>query len=147
MGDQPWSGDACSLVDAFRAGEHSPVDELDAVYAAIEASPLNAFAHLDREHALLAAKVADVSRPFGGVPLGVKELDAVAGWPYTSASVPLADRIATSTSTMVQRIRDVGGAVLVGQTTASEFGGVNLTRTLLHGTTHNPWQLDRTPGG
>ena len=48
---------------------------------------------------------------------------------------------------MVQRIRDHGGAVLAGQTTASEFGGVNLTRTVLHGTTRNPWQLDRTPGG
>ncbi len=117
------------------------------MYAAIDASPLNAFSHLDREHATLAAGVADVSRPFGGVPIGVKELDAVAGWPYTEASVPLADRVATATSTMVQRLRDAGGAILAGQTTASEFGGVNLTRTVLHGTTSNPWQLDRTPGG
>jgi aspartyl-tRNA(Asn)/glutamyl-tRNA(Gln) amidotransferase subunit A len=37
--------------------------------------------------------------------------------------------------------------VLVGQTTSSEFGGVNLTRTMLHGATHNPWQRGRTPGG
>jgi aspartyl-tRNA(Asn)/glutamyl-tRNA(Gln) amidotransferase subunit A len=37
--------------------------------------------------------------------------------------------------------------VLVGQTTASEFGGVNVTRTVLHGATHNPWQHGRTPGG
>jgi aspartyl-tRNA(Asn)/glutamyl-tRNA(Gln) amidotransferase subunit A len=37
--------------------------------------------------------------------------------------------------------------VLAGQTTASEFGGVNVTRTILHGVTSNPWQLDRTPGG
>ena len=34
----PWTGDACSLVDAFRAGERSPVEELDATLAAIEAS-------------------------------------------------------------------------------------------------------------
>ena len=34
-----------------------------------------------------------------------------------------------------------------GQTTASEFGGVNLTRTVLHGATGNPWDLSRTPGG
>jgi aspartyl-tRNA(Asn)/glutamyl-tRNA(Gln) amidotransferase subunit A len=32
-------------------------------------------------------------------------------------------------------------------TTASEFGGVNVTRTLLNGSTHNPWQRGRTPGG
>ena len=44
-------------------------------------------------------------------------------------------------------MRDVGGAVLVGHTTASEFGGVNVTRTKLHGTTHNPWQHGKTPGG
>ena len=88
-----------------------------------------------------------MSLPFGGVPIGVKELDEVAGWPFTHASVPFADQVATATSTMVHRIRDLGGAVLAGQTTASEFGGVNLTRTVLHGTTCNPWQLDRTPGG
>ena len=37
--------------------------------------------------------------------------------------------------------------MLVGQTTASEFGGINCTSTKLHGTTHNPWGRDRTPGG
>jgi aspartyl-tRNA(Asn)/glutamyl-tRNA(Gln) amidotransferase subunit A len=70
----------------------------------------------------------------------------VAGWPDTGASVPLAGRVAAHTSTMVRRLQ-AAGAVLIGQTTASEFGGVNLTRTVLHGTTGNPWQPDRTPGG
>jgi aspartyl-tRNA(Asn)/glutamyl-tRNA(Gln) amidotransferase subunit A len=109
MGDTPWTGDACSLVDAFRRGERSPTEELDAVFTAIDASPLNAFSHVDRERATLAAGVADVSLPFGGVPIGVKELDEVAGWPFTHASVPFADQIATATSTMAQRIRDRGG--------------------------------------
>ena len=36
--DSPWSGDACSLVDAFRAGDRSPVEEVQATLAAIEAS-------------------------------------------------------------------------------------------------------------
>jgi aspartyl-tRNA(Asn)/glutamyl-tRNA(Gln) amidotransferase subunit A len=147
VGDTPWTGDACSLVEAFRAGERSPAEELAAVYAAIDASPLNAFCHLDRERASAAAATADVSKPFGGVPIGVKELDRVAGWPYTFASVPLRDQVATATATHVARIAELGGAVLAGQTTASEFGGVNVTRTVLHGTTHNPWQLGRTPGG
>ena len=47
----------------------------------------------------------------------------------------------------IERLRDAGGAVPFGLTTASEFGGVNLTRTVLNGATHNPWQHDRTPGG
>ena len=117
------------------------------MFDAIEASDLNAFAHLHREQAELAAATADVNKPFGGVPIGVKELDRVEGWPDTHACVVYRDQIATDTSTNVARVRDVGGAVLVGQTTASEFGGVNVTRTVLNGTTHNPWRHGRTPGG
>ncbi|MEP7115210.1 MAG: amidase, partial [Ilumatobacteraceae bacterium] len=147
MGETPWQGDACSLVDEFRSGRRSPQEELQATFAAIDSSPLNAFCFLPREQAEHAAAAADVSKPFGGVPIGVKELDQVTGWPDTHASVPLRDHVADYTSVMAQRIRDVGGAVLAGQTTASEFGGVNLTRTVLHGTTHNPWQQGRTPGG
>jgi aspartyl-tRNA(Asn)/glutamyl-tRNA(Gln) amidotransferase subunit A len=144
--ETPWLGDACSLVDAFRSGERTPVEELDATLAAIEASELNAFSHLDAEPARDAAMRADVSRPFGGVPVGVKELDSVAGWPYTQASVALKEQVATHDSELVQRLRDAG-AVLVGLTTSSEFGGVNLTRTNLNGVTRNPWDLERTPGG
>lgn len=147
MGNRPWQGDACSLVDEFRAGRRSPVEELQATYDAIDASDLNAFCYLPREQAMAAAQAADITKPFGGVPIGVKELDDVEGWPATEACVVFADEIAPHTSLMVERIRDLGGAVLAGQTTASEFGGVNVTRTVLHGSTHNPWQHGRTPGG
>ena len=141
-----WQGDACSLVDAFRAGERSPVEELDATYAAIEASDLNAFGHLDRDRAYAVAQNADVNLPFGGIPIGVKELDQVAGWPDTEACVALSHIVSDFSSVMVQRLEDAG-VVLVGQTTASEFGGVNVTRTVMHGATHNPWEHGRTPGG
>jgi aspartyl-tRNA(Asn)/glutamyl-tRNA(Gln) amidotransferase subunit A len=146
-GDLPWQGDACSLVDAFRQGERSPVEELSAVLAAIESSNLNAFSHVARQQSEAAARDADVSKPFGGVPIGVKELDQVEGWPDTHACELFRDEVATETSTNVARARDDGGAVLVGQTTASEFGGVNLTRTVINGVTHHPWQHGRTPGG
>lgn len=147
MGDTPWQGDACSLVDEFRARRRSPLEELRATYAAADDSRLNAFSFQPREEAEAAAKRADIGKPFGGVPIGVKELDQVAGWPDCHASVPLRHQVAGHTGTMVQRVRDLGGAVLAGQTTASEFGGMNLTRTKLHGTTHNPWRLGLTPGG
>ena len=68
VGDTPWLGDTVSLVEAFRRGERSPVEELQATYDAIDASELNAFCFLDRERALDAARTADVSLPFGGVP-------------------------------------------------------------------------------
>jgi len=147
MADTPWLGDSCSLVEAFRRGERTPSEELRATYAAIDASELNAISFTDRESALAAAAAADITKPFGGVPIGVKELDHVAGWPATHASVPLQHLKASYTNTHIARIRDLGGAVLAAQTTASEFGGVNLTRTVLHGITRNPWDLSRTPGG
>jgi len=43
MADTPWLGDACSLVDAFRAKELSPAEALDASLAAIDQSKVNAF--------------------------------------------------------------------------------------------------------
>ena len=83
MTDTPWTGDACSLVDAFRSGERSPVEELEATIAAIDESRLNCFAYLHLEEAREKAANADVSKPFGGVPTGIKELEPVEGWPYT----------------------------------------------------------------
>jgi aspartyl-tRNA(Asn)/glutamyl-tRNA(Gln) amidotransferase subunit A len=147
MDNTPWQGDACSLVEELRSGRRSPLEELQATYDSIEASSLNAFCHVPREQAEAAARAADVSKPFGGVPVGVKELDQVEGWPDTEACVVFADHLAPHTSVMIDRLRREGGAVLAGLTTASEFGGVNITRTVLHGATHNPWQHGRTPGG
>jgi Asp-tRNA(Asn)/Glu-tRNA(Gln) amidotransferase A subunit family amidase len=146
MADTPWQGDAVSLVEAFRAGDRSPLEELDATLAAIEASAVNAFSYVDADAARKAAADADVTRPFGGVPIGVKELDNVAGWPATEASLALRDEIAPQDSTKVARLR-AAGTIPIGLTTASEFGGINLTSTKLNGATRNPWDLDHTPGG
>lgn len=147
MGDGPWLGDACSLVDAFRAGERSPKEELEATLDAIAASDLNCFSFIDVDRARTAAAEADVSKPFGGVPTGIKELERVAGWPNTEASLVFRDRVSTYTTVQCQRLLAVGGAVPVGQTTASEFGGLNVSVTRLHGVTHNPWRRGRTAGG
>jgi aspartyl-tRNA(Asn)/glutamyl-tRNA(Gln) amidotransferase subunit A len=76
---EPWLHDACSLVDAFRAKDLSPTEALEASLAAIGASDLNAFSLVDTEAARSRAASADVSLPFGGVPIGVKELEPVAG--------------------------------------------------------------------
>ena len=51
MADVPWRGDAVSLVEAFRNGERSPLEELRATFAAISRSKLNAFCFLDQEAA------------------------------------------------------------------------------------------------
>ncbi len=147
MTDTPWLGDTCSLVDAFRAGERSPLEELEASLAAVEQSTLNAFSYVDPERARAAARDADVQRPFGGVPIGIKELTQVEGWPHTEASLVFKDRVAAQSATMVRRLVDDGGAVPFGLTTSSEFGGINLTFTKLNGATANPWNTAHTPGG
>jgi aspartyl-tRNA(Asn)/glutamyl-tRNA(Gln) amidotransferase subunit A len=141
-----WSGDVCGLVDEFRSGRLHPVEVMRETLSAIASSDLNAFSFIDEDGALTAAANADIDAPFGGVPLGVKELDAVTGWPLTEASAVFADRVAEHTSTMVSRSM-AAGAIPVGLTTSSEFGGVNLTRTVLNGPTCNPWDRSRTPGG
>lgn len=146
MTDTPWLGDACSLVEEFRAGRRSPREELEATLKAVEASHLNAISFIDADAARARADKADTSLPFGGVPMGVKELDHVTGWPATEASVPFADVKATHTSTMVSRLQ-AAGANNFALTTASEYGGVNVTRTVLNGATRNPWNTDATPGG
>ena len=147
MPDAPWQGDACSLVDAYRRGERSPVEETEACLAAIERSALNAFSFVDGDRAVELAGQADTSLPFGGLPIGVKELEPVEGWPYTEASLVFAGRKATHTATVFERLTGRGGAVPLGQTTASEFGGLNVSVTKINGVTHNPWRQGRTAGG
>jgi aspartyl-tRNA(Asn)/glutamyl-tRNA(Gln) amidotransferase subunit A len=145
-----YQGDACGLVEEFRAGRRNPVEEMTASIAAAEANKktgLNAFSFIDAERAVDAAARADVNLPFGGVPLAVKELESVAGWPDTEACVAFANRRGPHTSLQVERLTREGGMIPYAMTTASEFGGVNVTRTLLNGSTHNPWQYGRTPGG
>jgi len=146
MTDTPWQGDACSLVDAFRSGERTPEEEVELILAAIERSALHALCYLDAEGARAAAAEAEVSQPLGGVPIGVKELEPVEGWPQAEGSLVFADRVADHTTTMVRRLEGAG-VVKVGQTTASEFGGLNVSVTKLHGVTHNPWRAGRTAGG
>src|SRR3954454_19006079 len=143
----PWLGDACSLVEAYRSGELTPADAVDAVIEAAESDPYNAICNIDADRARQAAAGADVTKPFGGVPFAVKELEMVEGWPYAYGTKLLEGTIGSYTMVHVERIRDLGGAIPVVQTTSSEMGLVGYTSTKVHGTTTNPWDTTRTPGG
>ncbi len=147
--------DAWELADAVRAGELSARELLEDHLARIEACnpALNAVWFLDVDGARAHAgeiddriAAGDDPGPLAGVPMGVKELASVEGWPDTHASLAYRDQIAAADNTEVERLRRAG-AVLVGLTTASEFGAVSFTNTPLHGVTRNPWDPSRTPGG
>src|SRR6266542_1040895 len=152
-----WEHDAWELADRVRAGELSARNLLELSLARIERFDprLNAVCFLDADRAWADAErvdqrvaAGDDPGPFAGIPMGVKELAQVQGWPDTNASVPYAEAgaVAEFDCTEVARLRDAG-AVLVGLTTAPEHGVVSYTASKLHGVTRNPWNLERTPGG
>ena len=150
---KPWLGDASSLADSIRHGDVRSSDAVEASLEAIAASKLNAIAYLDAEDARRQAaeidrRVAAGEDPglLAGVPLLVKDLEHAKGMPTTHGSVVYKDNVVDHDSIDVGRLR-AAGAVIVGKATASEFGLVAYTSTKLHGTTRNPWNLERTPAG
>jgi aspartyl-tRNA(Asn)/glutamyl-tRNA(Gln) amidotransferase subunit A len=150
-----WERDAWELADAVRAGDLRATEVLDVALDRIEArnGELNAVCYLDADAARKRAAEIDTMvadgvdpGPFAGVPMGVKELAQAEGFPDTHASQMYADRIAQADCTEVARLR-AAGAVVVGLTTAPEFGIPSFTNSPLHGVTRNPWNPERTPGG
>ncbi len=148
-----WLDDACSLADAIRRGDVRSADAVEASLAAIEASQVNALVTLDAERARRSAAAIDERIKgggdpglFAGVPLLVKDVDDAAGLPTSHGSLVFKDKIAEADCTSVARLRDAG-AVILGKSATSEFGFVAYTSTKVHGTTRNPWDLERTPAG
>jgi aspartyl-tRNA(Asn)/glutamyl-tRNA(Gln) amidotransferase subunit A len=147
---------ASELVRLFRKRKASPVEAVDAVLARAERENprLNALCHIDAENALRQAAAAEKrhakGRPAGpldGVPVTVKELVQVAGWPVRMGSKLVdATQPAAEDAPAVARLRE-SGAVLLAQTTSPEFGHKAITDSPLHGVTRNPWNPAMTPGG
>ncbi len=145
-----------NLAEAVRKGERKATEVLDQHAAAITAADekLNAFVHLDLDRAREAAEQIDARRARGedpgllaGVPFGVKDLEDCAGMPTSYGSLLFKGRPPVAhDSVHVRRLR-AAGAVPVGKTATPEFGTVCFTSTRAWGTTANPWNLDRTPGG
>jgi len=143
------------LVKSLRERRVSPVELMDHVLARIEAtrSTLNSVVALRPPEALRADAEAaserilrNDARPLEGVPLGVKDLEDVAGLVTSQGSVPFRDRRAERDSVQVERLK-TAGAIVVGKTNAPEFGYTAVTKNLVYGVTRSPWDLERTPGG
>jgi amidase len=149
---------AAAVADAIARREVSPVEVMEAYLSRVdEFDPrLNAFALRDDERALAEARVAtervaaaghdDDLGPLFGVPVPIKDLHDVAGWPTTHGSWASSPDPVAADEPVVARLRDAG-AVLMGKTTAPEFGTVSYTESDRLGVTRNPWNPDHTPGG
>lgn len=114
---------------------------------------LNAFVALRSDEALIEAAELDERIAAGddpgvlaGIPVGVKDVEDVAGLPTTFGSVPFKDNPAHHDSVHVQRLR-AAGAIIIGKTNTPEFASTGFTKNLLFGLTRNPWDPALTPGG
>ena len=114
---------------------------------------LNLFAYQLRQEALARAKALDQALARGewrgalhGVPVTIKESFGVAGHPCTWGIKDLATTRAPANSDVVERLLGAG-AVLIGATNAPLGLADVQTYNEIYGTTSNPWDLSRTPGG
>ncbi|MBV9484713.1 MAG: Asp-tRNA(Asn)/Glu-tRNA(Gln) amidotransferase subunit GatA, partial [Frankiaceae bacterium] len=110
---------------------------------------LNAFLHVDTDGALAQARRVDAGEVEGalaGVPLALKDVIVTKGVPTTAGSKILEGWVPPYDATIVERMRDAG-IVVLGKTNMDEFAMGSSTEHSAFGPSHNPWDLDRTPGG
>ena len=145
---------------ALRAGELSSEELTRACLNRIQAldGQVHAFLHVAEELALGQAQAADrrlaawrrtAADPpslLAGIPLAVKDVLCLQGAPATCGSRILEGFRPPYTATSVRRLLDAG-AVTLGKTNTDEFAMGSSTENSAYGVTHNPWNLERVPGG
>jgi aspartyl-tRNA(Asn)/glutamyl-tRNA(Gln) amidotransferase subunit A len=146
---------AADLASALTKGEVSSVEatraHLDRI-AAVD-GPVHAFLHVSSDEALATAKGVDEARakgeplhPLAGVPIAVKDVVVTRGLPTTAGSRILEGWIPPYDATLVTKIKAARLPIL-GKTNMDEFAMGSSTEHSGYGNTHNPWDLDRIPGG
>jgi aspartyl-tRNA(Asn)/glutamyl-tRNA(Gln) amidotransferase subunit A len=146
---------AAEMASALAAKEISSVEltkqHLDRI-AAVDGK-INAFLHIDNAGALEQAEAIDKKRasgeqlsPLAGVPIAVKDILAQKGIPTTAGSKILEGWRPPYDSTVVAKLK-AAGVVILGKTNMDEFAMGSSTENSAYGTTQNPWDLARTPGG
>jgi aspartyl-tRNA(Asn)/glutamyl-tRNA(Gln) amidotransferase subunit A len=146
---------AAELAEALAAGETTSVEitqaHLDRI-AEVDGD-VHAFLHVDTDGALRSAAESDERRaageslsPLDGIPIAVKDVMATRGMPTTCGSRILQGWVPPYDATVVARLRGAGLPIL-GKTNMDEFAMGSSTEHSAYGPTHNPWALDRIPGG
>lgn len=148
---------AIEIAAAVRTGAFSATEVVELCLERIAArnAAVNAFVYLDaaaarQQAAAIDARVRRGEDPgwLAGVPFGIKDLrQASAGMPCRNGSLFHAnDPPDTDDCVFIARLK-AAGAIALGKVATAEFGMDGVTHTLAHGTTRNPWNLQRTPSG
>lgn len=114
---------------------------------------LKAFLSVDKEEALKQATAIDELTAagkkipaLGGLPLAVKDNILIEDWPATAASKILENYHGAYDATIIKKLR-AAGAIFLGKTNLDEFAMGSSTENSGFQTTHNPFDLERVPGG
>jgi amidase len=148
------SSPALELSDALRRRELSATELLDACLGVVDErnAELNAVIWRNDEEARAAAGEADRrlaagdQAPFLGVPLPIKDLTPVRGWPVTYGSNGAPAGVSEESELVVDAFTSAG-FVLCGRTNTPEFGVITAAENSRYGITRNPWDPARSPGG
>jgi amidase len=146
---------AKQLASAIAKKKIGCLELLDLYLERVEAHnpSLNAIIAMDVDGARKRAKAADKAvkagkklGPLHGVPMTIKESYNVVGFPTTWGSPALKDNRPKTNALLVQRMLDAG-VTLFGKTNVPLMLGDYQSYNDVYGTTNNPWDLTRTPGG
>jgi len=146
---------ALEAARAIRGREVSSAELTKQVLERIERfnPKLNAIITPIKDDALARARAADEALargewwgPFHGVPCTIKDTFEAAGVRTTAGSTSLADYVPQRDADVTARLR-AAGAVILGKTNVPEMAGDWQSYNDVFGTTNNPWDLARTPGG
>ena len=142
------------LQDKLRAGQTTAAEIAASVFQRIDAveKDVRAYISLMRKSALAEAARADEQIKNGeggaltGIPIALKDITCTQGYRTTCGSRILDNFIPPYDATVVEKLR-TAGAVFTGKTNMDEFAMGSSTETSHYGTTRNPWDLGRIPGG
>ena len=145
-----WS--ATKLLAALRAKKLSALELFDFYAARVRQHnrALNAICVMDLDAERKAARAADRAKgkrgPLHGLPMTVKESFDVAGWPTTWGMPEFKGNVAKQDALAVARLKRAG-AIVFGKSNVPVLLADWQTFNPIYGTTNNPWDLLRTPGG
>ena len=143
------------IVAALESKQVGATELLDAHLARVEQldGDINAVVTLAPERARDEARAVDAARasgaevgPLAGVPITIKDALATEGIRSTGGATELAEHVPADDATVVGTLRDAG-AVVFGKTNIPRWSGDYQSYNDMFGTTNNPWDLERTPGG